>query len=103
MGGAIPPLPNTLSWHSAQLKKKHRDDFTFYLWCYQHQLVTAHIYHTKSQDHHTMGKEQLQEKSYFRNIQTIFKKMIFTNKKNNITIWQCIFFHHLFTRIICHK
>jgi hypothetical protein len=29
MSGAIPPLPNTPSWHGAQLK--HRDNFTFYL------------------------------------------------------------------------
>jgi hypothetical protein len=27
MSGAIPPLPNTPPWHSAQLK--HRDNFTF--------------------------------------------------------------------------
>jgi hypothetical protein len=27
MRGAIPPLPNTLSWHGAQLK--HRDNSTF--------------------------------------------------------------------------
>jgi hypothetical protein len=27
MRGAIPPLPNTPSWHGAQLK--HRDNFTF--------------------------------------------------------------------------
>jgi hypothetical protein len=29
MGGAILPLPNTPSWLGAQLKKKHRDNFTF--------------------------------------------------------------------------
>jgi hypothetical protein len=27
MSGAIPPLPNTPSWHGAQLK--HRENFTF--------------------------------------------------------------------------
>jgi len=27
MSGAIPPLPNTPSWHGAQLK--HRDNFAF--------------------------------------------------------------------------
>jgi hypothetical protein len=27
-GGAIPPLPNTSSWHGAQLMK-YRDSFTF--------------------------------------------------------------------------
>jgi hypothetical protein len=30
MNGAIPPLPNTPSWHDTQLKK-HRDKFTFTL------------------------------------------------------------------------
>jgi len=29
MRGAVPPLPNTLSWRGAELK--HRDNFTFYL------------------------------------------------------------------------
>jgi len=29
MRGAIPPLPNTLSWRGAQ--SKHRDNFTFTL------------------------------------------------------------------------
>jgi hypothetical protein len=28
MSGAIPPLPNTPSWRGAQLKDKHRDNFT---------------------------------------------------------------------------
>jgi len=28
MSGAIPPLSNTPSWRGAQLKKKHRDNFT---------------------------------------------------------------------------
>jgi len=27
MSGTIPPLPNTPSWHGAQLKKKHMDNF----------------------------------------------------------------------------
>jgi hypothetical protein len=31
MRGAIPPLPNTLSWSGVQLK--HRDTFTFYWFC----------------------------------------------------------------------
>jgi hypothetical protein len=30
MHGAIPPLPNTPSWRGDQLKKKHRDNFTFF-------------------------------------------------------------------------
>jgi len=29
MRGAIPPHPNTPSWRGTQLKKKHRDNFTF--------------------------------------------------------------------------
>jgi hypothetical protein len=29
MRRAIPPLPNTLSWRSAQLRKKYRDNFNF--------------------------------------------------------------------------
>jgi hypothetical protein len=29
MSGAIPPYPNTTSCHGAQLRKKHRDNFTF--------------------------------------------------------------------------
>jgi hypothetical protein len=29
MHGAIAPLPNTPSWRGAQLRKKHRDNFTF--------------------------------------------------------------------------
>jgi hypothetical protein len=35
MSGAIPSLPNTPSWHGAQLK--HRDNFTFYI------LIIAHF------------------------------------------------------------
>jgi hypothetical protein len=31
MSGATPPLPNTPTWSGAQLKKKHRDNFTFTL------------------------------------------------------------------------
>jgi hypothetical protein len=31
MRGATPLLPNTPPWHGAQLKKKHRDNFTFTL------------------------------------------------------------------------
>jgi len=29
MCGAIPPFPNTPSWHGAPLKIKHRDDLLF--------------------------------------------------------------------------
>jgi hypothetical protein len=29
MSEAIPPLPNTPLWRGAQLKQKHRDNFTF--------------------------------------------------------------------------
>jgi hypothetical protein len=36
MSGTIPPLPNTPSWRGAQLKKKHRENFTFYLTDYGH-------------------------------------------------------------------
>jgi hypothetical protein len=32
MSEAIPPLPNTPSWRGGELKKKHRDNFTFYLY-----------------------------------------------------------------------
>jgi hypothetical protein len=28
MSGAIRPLPNTPSWHGAQLQRKHSDNFT---------------------------------------------------------------------------
>jgi hypothetical protein len=31
MSGAITPFPNMSSWRGAQLKKKHRDNFTFTL------------------------------------------------------------------------
>jgi len=30
MRGAIPPLPNTPSWHGAQFKEKPRDNFTLH-------------------------------------------------------------------------
>jgi hypothetical protein len=40
-GGAIPPLLNTSSWHSAYLIK-HRDKFTFTFYvAYQRQMVTG--------------------------------------------------------------
>jgi len=31
MSGAIATFPNTPSWNGAQLKKKHRENFTFTL------------------------------------------------------------------------
>jgi hypothetical protein len=34
MSGSILPLHNTPSWRCAQVKKKHRDKFTFYLYPY---------------------------------------------------------------------
>jgi hypothetical protein len=34
MGGAIPPLPNTLSQHGAELKKQYRDNFSFIFYLY---------------------------------------------------------------------
>jgi hypothetical protein len=39
MRGAIPPLPNTPSWHGAQLK--HRGNFTFTLQTYTSRLILA--------------------------------------------------------------
>jgi endonuclease/exonuclease/phosphatase family metal-dependent hydrolase len=39
MHEAIPPLPNTSSWRSAQLK--HRDNFTFHFYLYLYHAPTA--------------------------------------------------------------
>jgi hypothetical protein len=50
MRGAIPPLPNTPSWRNAQLRRKHRDKFTFifyvrtYIHTYIHTVTDLHMY-----------------------------------------------------------
>jgi len=45
MRGAITPLPNTTSWRGAKLKKKHRDNFTFYLISLDMNHVLRYQYH----------------------------------------------------------
>jgi len=40
MSGVIRPLPNTPSWRGAQLKRKHRDNFTF-LYINYHSLSSV--------------------------------------------------------------
>jgi hypothetical protein len=43
MHGAIPPFPNTPLWCGAQLKKKHRNNFTF-------TLYNVTLFHEKVKD-----------------------------------------------------
>jgi hypothetical protein len=40
MRGAVPPLPNTPSWHGAHLK--HRDNFTFTLYYTMNPLMVRY-------------------------------------------------------------
>jgi hypothetical protein len=45
MHGAIPLLPNMPSWHDAQLRKRHRDNFTFtFTLTYLIQFILNELY-----------------------------------------------------------